>query len=302
MFLYLALVGSGLFQCAVLAASSTVTPSPTYTHCPAFFITPVENSTGYTCGVRGSVAEPGYLSQSCSKPDFGYYDGTANDCYRNCIKDPRCQSFAWDPYNSICTNYGKSLMAKGFIPSQNYVFHYDLRGCFVCNQLPTPVQSRCPTTPTALPSHINYTCNVVGQLKTADSVAQIYYLQSYKDCYRQCLFYDTAGACTSFTYDYGIGLEGGLCNIYSNSLREAGFHRNQTGSRAWNLRGCFDCHLPPTTTSTCIPTVTPVNPTFKNGDFSQTVFNSNYNLTQPLYWTSDNTVRSISAAGGNTYV
>jgi hypothetical protein len=300
---FLALLRSSLFQYAVLAATSTVSPSPTNTHCPAYYITPVANSTGYTCGVRGSVAEPGFISRSCSQPDYGYFDGSQCDCYRNCIKDPRCVSFAWDPYNYICTNYGKSLKAKGFKSSEDYVYYYDLHGCYICDQPPTPIQSRCPTIPTALPSHLNYTCNVTGQVTAADdSVIQLYGQNSYTQCYRDCVRYSAVGLCKSFGYSHGGGLSGGTCNMYKNSLRQEGFNRNQTKIRAWNLRGCFDCHIPPTPTSTCIPTVAPVNPLFRNGNFSQTIFNPKHNLTQPLYWTSSNATRSMTAANGNVYV
>lgn len=294
-----------LWQHAVATTSSGATPTKapnsTNTFCPVYYTTPVAKPEGHTCGVTGFLDPPiTFLSQSC-----GSYEDA---CYYACAIDPKCVSFSLDPYNRICTNYGKSLVTMGFKASQDTnIAYYSLRGCWECHEMTTftPQKPFCPTEQpipiTPLPE--NYTCGASGTTTDLNNVDVSLGL-SFEECYSTCAAYDESyNNCESFSYDPYSSRVGTTCNIYLRSLYRKGFKKERSGAeKFYNLRGCFVCNLTSSAKSDCIPKLVPVNPIARNGNFSLSRFDKYTKAMEPQYWVAIKGTKSVVDETGNTYV
>lgn len=300
-----ALLGLGIWQVA-LAVSPTTTPSPTNTYCPQYYVTPLADHGASICGVKGFVTKPGSLSKPCNVPSYGYASYDEQDCYRRCSSQPDCVSFAYDPVHAVCTNYGKSLKDKGFQASENGTLHYDLHGCFACNErAPVPVRPGCGDFDTQIePKPKGYTCGVRG-FTTDDTYLDVFYnLDFVEDCYNRCVQYDSVGLCQAFAFGYYMEEEYSICKIFSTSIYKKGFtpSHNSNGLLHWNLRGCFKCDIPPPPIAMADSHGECPRPSWLNGDFSKTVYNSQYGVTQPAGWQCGPDIKSVTGPNGNKYM
>lgn len=280
-------------------ATPTKTPTPTNTFCPVYYTTLAANPKGYTCGSTGFLAPPvTFLSQHCGS----YVD----PCYVACAKDPKCVSFSLDPYNGICTNYGKSLSTMGFKASNDTnIAYYNLRGCWECHEpLFTPKKSFCPANPMPVaPLPLNYTCGTQGTTADNNNVEILLGL-SLDQCYAACAQLDEDyNVCKSFSWNPDSSRAGTTCSIYLRTLYQKGFKKQGfTEEQYYNLRGCFVCNLTSSAEPTCTPKPIPVDPVARNGDFSLSRFDKPFNVTAPRYWIVEGGTMSVKDKTGNTYV
>lgn len=300
----LALWPWGLAAASSGSPSLTSAPKATGTYCPLYYTTPAAKPPPNRCSVLGFLPDnTSYLSRSCLRDTEGI-----TKCYQDCVQDPKCVAYSQDPYNQICTNYGATLESMDFTPSNDTnVLYWNLRDCYVCDQ-PTMLPANrtyCPASPDPLTGpHKNFTCGTYGTLSDDTYVAEFYGNNFLESCYNACAGYDIYGACESFAFYPNARVSEPFCKIFYTSLYQKGFKADNTSNaRNYNLRGCFNCNATKPIGSDCVPTVVPVNPVARNGNFSLTNFRKSTNTSVPRYWAvAPDGTRSVEGPNGNKFV